>query len=60
MSTVPPVVTAEEAITNVQPLERSTENELPAPVATTDYSKGFFESVRSIVLYSYVVIKKTY
>ena len=55
MSTVPPVVTAEEAITKVQPLERSTENELPAPVATTDDSKVFFESVRSIVLYSYVV-----
>nr|AKH48752.1 hypothetical protein [uncultured marine virus] len=60
MSTVPPVVTDEEAITKVQPLERSTENELPAPVEVTDDSKVFFESVRSMMIYSYVVIKKTY
>jgi hypothetical protein len=53
MSTVPPELTDEEAITKVQPLERSTENELPAPVEVTDDSKVFFESVRSMIIYSY-------
>jgi hypothetical protein len=53
MSTVAPEVTDEEAITKVQPLERSTENELPAPVAETDDSKVFFESVRSMIIYCY-------
>jgi len=53
MSTVAPEVTDEEAITKVQPLERSTENELPAPVEVTDDSKVFFESVRSMIIYSY-------
>jgi hypothetical protein len=54
MSIVAPEVTEDETITNVHPLERSTENALPAPSAVTDESNVFLSSVRRLI-YIYII-----
>jgi hypothetical protein len=50
-STVPPLVTELDATVNVQPFERSTLKELPAPVAdTADKSVIFWSDFNAMMI----------